>query len=246
MGMIEVHGRAKRLYALVSPISQQPCVYYCLKKYRRASRDKQWQLSRITTSGTVPFIIEDNTGKIQIDPQGAKLSPKTTHEGSPGQSNILFSSTIDDDPNEKWKEEVIHEGSILYILGFARTSKNGNNELRQQVSDKLRDLKTDHDKMMAYDKDGNGTIDSGEWDHARSDMEQQVLQEKLHRSKERSNQQLIIGAPPQNGLPFIIAETESEANLTRNYSWYIPPLLTIGVGAFIWTLIRVATFFNLL
>lgn len=246
MGMIEVHGRAKRLYALVAPLSQQPCVYYCLKKYRRASRDKQWQLSRITTSGTVPFIIEDDTGKIQIDPQGAKLDPKTTHEGSPGQSNILFSSTIDDDPNEKWKEEVIHEGSILYILGFARTSKNSNNDLRQQVADKLRDLKTDRDKMSEYDKDGNGTIDSAEWDHARSDMEQQALQEKLHHSKERSNQQLIIGAPPQKGLPFIIAETESEAHLTRNYTWYIPPLFTIGVGAFVWTLIRVATFFNLL
>jgi hypothetical protein len=245
MGMIEVHGRAKRLYALVSPMSQQPCVYYCLKKYRRANRDKQWQLSRITTSGTVPFIIEDDTGKIQIDPQGAKLSPKTTHEGAMGQSNILFSSTIDDDPNEKWKEEVIHEGSILYVMGFARTSKNGNNDLRQQVANKLRDLKTDRDKMMEYDSDGNGTIDSAEWDHARSDMEQQALQEKLQQTKERSNQQLVIGAPAQKGLPFIIAETESEANLTRNYSWYIPPLLTIGVGAFVWTLIRVGSFFNL-
>lgn len=245
MGMIEVHGRAKRLYALVSPISQQPCVYYCLKKYRRASRDKQWQLSRITSSGTVPFIIEDDTGKIKIDPQGAKLSPKTTHEGSPGQNNILFSSSIDDDPNEKWKEEVIHEGSILYVMGFARTSKSNNNDLRQQVADKLRDLKTDHNKMMTYDSDKNGTIDGAEWDKARSDMEQEALQEKLLQTKERSNQQLIIGAPPQKGLPFIIAETESEAHLTRNYTWYIPPLLLIGVSSFIWALIRTGTFLNL-
>jgi len=245
MGMIEVHGRAKRLYALVSPISQQPCVYYCLKKYRRASRDKQWQLSRITSSGTVPFIIEDDTGKIQIDPQGAKLSPKTTHEGSPGQNNILFSSSIDDDPNEKWKEEVIHEGSILYVLGFARSNKSNNNDLRQKVADKLRDLKTDRDKMMTYDADGNGTIDSAEWDQARSDMERQALQEKLQQTKGRSNQQLTIGAPPQKGLPFVIAETESEAHLTRNYTWYIPPLLIVGVASFIWALIRVGTFFNL-
>lgn len=245
MGMIEIQGRAKRLYALVSPMSQQPCVYYCLKKYRRANRDKQWQLSRITTSGTVPFIIEDDTGTVQIDPQGAKLMPKTIHEGSPGQSNILFSSSHDDDSNEKWKEEVIHEGSTLYIMGFARTTKNGDNTLRQQVANKLRDLKTDNDKMMAYDKNGDGTLDSAEWDRARNDMEQQALQEKLQQTTQRSNQHLTIGAPPQKGLPFIIAETASEAHLTRNYTWYIPPLLTLGAVAFVWTLIRVSTFLNL-
>lgn len=244
MGMIEIKGRAKRLYALVSPISQQPCVYYCLKKYRRAGRDKQWQLSRITTSGSVPFIIEDDTGTIQIDPQGAKLSPKYSREGSPGQSTLFFSGSIDHDANEKWQEEVIHEGSILYILGFARTTKGGDNNLRQQIGDKLRDLKTNRDKMMAYDHDGNGIIDSSEWDRARSDMEREALQEKLHQATQRSNKQLIIGAPPQKGLPFIIAETESEAHLTRNYSWYIPPLLAIGVGAFIWTLIRVGKILN--
>lgn len=245
MGMIEVHGRAKRLYALVSPLSHQPCVYYCLKKYHRASRDKQWQLSRITTSGTVPFILEDDTGKIQIDPQGATISPKNNHEGTLGQSNVLFTTAVDNDPNEKWKEEVVYEGSILYIMGFARTQKKEKDTLRQQVADKLRDLKTDRDKLMQYDKDGNGTIDSAEWDNARSDMEQQALQEKLQHSQSRSNQQLVIGASPQKGLPFIIAETESEAHLTRNYTWYIPPLLAIGIGAFIWTLVCVTDFFNL-
>lgn len=245
MGMIEMHGRAKRLYALVSPISQQPCIYYCLKRYRRTSRDKQWQLQRITTSGTVPFIIEDDTGTIQINPLGAKLSPKTTHEGSLGQNNIFYRGSIDNDPNEKWKEEVIYEGSMLYILGFARTQKNGDNDLRQQVAKKLRDLKTDRNKLMRYDTDSNGEIDSAEWDRARKDMEQQALHEKLQQSSERSNQQLTIGAPPQKGLPFIIAETESEAHLTRNYTWYIPPLLLLGTGSFIWTLIRVGTFLKL-
>ncbi|MEA3465460.1 MAG: GIDE domain-containing protein [Thermodesulfobacteriota bacterium] len=245
MGMIEVHGQAKRAYALVSPISQLPCVYYCLKRYRRTNRDKQWKLSQVTTSGTVPFLLEDDSGQISIDPQGAKLSPKTSIEGFPGQSNILFTSNSEANPYEKWKEEVFHEGCTLYVMGFARVLDKGRGNMRQNVAKKLRDLKTDRNKLMRYDQDGDGNIDAAEWDQARSDMEQQVLHEKLHRGQQRSNQQLVIGAPPQKGLPFIIAETASEAHLTRNYSWYVPPLLITGVATFIWALVRGGTYFHL-
>ena len=246
MGMIEVHGQAKRSYALVSPISQLPCIYYCLKKYRRTNRDNQWKLSQVTTSGTVPFILEDDSGQILIDPQGAKLSPKTSTEGFPGQSNILFTSNSEANPYEKWKEEVLHEGCTLYVMGFARALDKGQGNIRQSVAVKLRDLKTDPDKLMRYDQDGDGNINAAEWDQARSDMEQQVLHEKLHQGQQRGNKQLVVGAPPQKGLPFIIAETASEAHLTRNYSWYIPPLLATGIATFVWALVRAATYFHLL
>ena len=237
MGMIEVHGNAKRLYSLVSPISQLPCVYYCLKKYKRSKRNDNWRLSQITTSGTVPFLLEDDTGTIRIDPHGAKLSPQFSTEGFPGQSNILFSSGGESSQYEKWKEEVLHEGCNLYIIGFAHTlgaSESGS--IRNDVGQKLRDLKTDHAAMMRYDKDGDGNIDTAEWDQARKDMEKQALQEKLVNGQQRSNKQLVIGRPPQKGLPFIIAETESEQKLTERYSWYIPALLILAASNLIWAL----------
>lgn len=245
MGMVEVHGRARRLYALVSPISQLPCVYYCLKKYQRRRSDDAWRLTRVTSSGNIPFLLEDDSGKIQIDPRGAILKPKFSSEGFPGQSNILFSSASESSQYEKWREEVLHEGSNLYVMGFAHSAPNNNGgTVNDTVKQKLRDLKTDRNALMRYDKDGDGNIDAGEWDQARSDMEQQALREKLHSSRQRSNQQLIIGKPPQKGLPFIIAETESEAKLVRNYSWYAPALLTIASASLIWALYNSNRFFH--
>ncbi len=247
MGMIEVSGQAKRAYALVSPISQLPCVYYCLKKYQRNKRDNGWRVTQVTTSGNVPFILEDDTGSILIDPQGAQLKPQYSTEGVPGQSNILFSSSSETNQYEKWKEDVLHEGCNLYVLGFARsiddTKRTGN--ISHNIAQKLRELKTDRTAMMAYDADNDGSINAAEWDKARSDIEQQALREKLHHSQQRSNQQLVIGAPPQKGLPFIIAETESETHLTRNYSWYAPLLLFVALTSVIFALRSAADYFHI-
>lgn len=247
MGMIEVSGRAKRMYALVSPISQLPCVYYCLKKYQRNKRDDAWRVTQVTTSGNVPFILADDTGSIIVDPQGAQLSPQYSTEGVPGQSNILFSSASEANHYEKWKEEVLHDGCNLYVLGFARSidAAEHTGNISHKVAQKLRALKTDHAALMAYDADNDGKIDAAEWDKARSDMEQQALREKLHNNQQRSNQQLVIGAPPQKGLPFIIAETESETNLTRKYSWYSPLLLFVALASIIIALSCTANYFHL-
>jgi hypothetical protein len=247
MGMIEVHGQAKRLYALVSPISQLPCVYYCLKKYQRRNRDNQWRLSSVTSSGNISFILEDDSGQIRIDPQGATLSPQHKTEGFPGQSNILFTSGQEANPYEKWQEEVLHEGCNLYVMGFAHAIKtNGSEPIHRRVAQKLRALKRDRAQLMRYDNDGDGNIDAGEWDQARSDMEQQALQERLTTGQQRSNQQLIIGRPPQKGLPFIIAETTAESKLTGKYAWYVPLLLSTALATLIWALINVNHYFQLL
>jgi len=247
MGMIEVSGRAKRLYALVSPISQLPCVYYCLKKYQRNKRDDSWRVTQVTTSGNVPFVLEDETGSIRIDPQGAQLNPQYTTEGFPGQNTLLFSTERETNHYEKWKEEVLHDGCNLYVLGFAHSLATGEGKetIRHRVGEKLRELKSDREKLLQYDSDNDGKISTTEWDRARSDMEQQALREKLHHSQQRSNQQLVIGRPPQKGLPFIIAETESETKLTRNYSWYIPVLLFTAVTSIIVALRSAANYFHL-
>lgn len=247
MGMIEVSGRAKRVYSLVSPISQLPCVYYCLKKYQRNKREDSWRVTQVTTSANVPFILADDTGSILIDPQGAQLKPQYSTEGTPGQSNILFASAGEVNPYEKWKEEVLHEGCNLYVMGFARsvdaTERTGH--ISHSVARKLRELKMDKDALMAYDNDNDGKINAAEWDRARSDMEQQALHEKLLQSQQRSNQQLVIGEPPQKGLPFIIAETESETHLIRHYSWYAPLLLFVALVSIVVALRSAVNYFHL-
>ena len=233
MGMVEVYGKTRRQYALVSPTTQQPCVYYCLKRYRRNHKD-QWKLSSVTTSDSVPFTLEDDTGSITIDPRGALLKLETSHNDS--------GLTAAD---EKWEEQVIYENSMVYVLGFASTSQKYHGSLRERVAEKLRHLKSDRDTLMRYDHDGDGQISSHEWDNARTVMEQEVLHEKLQQGQQRSNEQLVIGAPPSKDLPFIIAATPSEEHLVRHYSWQIPLLLVGGLITFIWAIEACVSYFHL-
>lgn len=234
MGMVELYGKAKRQYALVSPNTLQPCVYYSLKRYRRTHKD-HWRLTSITTSDTVPFILEDDTGRISVNPHGATFRLKNSHS-----SSDLTSA------NEKWVEEVIYENSMVYVLGFASTAHKHQSSLGQRVAEKLRELKGNREQMMTYDRDSDGHVSSAEWDEARSDMEQQALHEKLQQGQDRSNEQLVLSAPPQKDLPFIIAETESEASLVSHYSWQVPLLLIAGLAAFAWAIKAGVTYFHLI
>nr|WP_320115274.1 hypothetical protein [uncultured Desulfuromonas sp.] len=234
MGMVELYGKAKRQYALVSPNTQQPCVYYALKRYRRTHKD-QWRLTSITTSDTVPFILEDDTGRITVNPHGATFRLKNSHS-----SSDLTSA------NEKWVEDVIYEDSMVYVLGFASTARKQQGSLSHRVAEKLRDLKGNREQMLTYDRDGDGNVSSAEWDEARADMEQEALHERLLQGRNRSNEQLVLSAPPQKDLPFIIAETESEASLVSHYSWQVPLLLIAGLAAFAWAIKAGVTYFHLI
>ncbi len=115
MGMVEVKGCALRRYALVSPMTQTPCVFYRLTKYRR-QRNNQWRVSSVSSSDNIPFLVEDDTGRIEVDPAGCRVSAGTKQEGRPGQVGFALSTGDSDD---KWVEEVIVDGTLLYVLGYA-------------------------------------------------------------------------------------------------------------------------------
>ncbi len=233
MGMVEVHGRANRLYALVAPMTQSACVWYRLRKYSR-DRNEKWRLVREVNSGHVPFQVDDGTGKVSINPVGASIKAKVRQVGYPGQSLLTFNAfggSISDD--EKWVEDVIYEGTSLYVLGYAQPQRQEKISLRERTVAKLRQLKLDHQAMRRYDTNGDGQVDQTEWEAARSDIEQQALQESLQEQgvSKRQEEHAIIVKPPQSRLPFIIAETGSEDHLTSKYGWTSLPLLAAGVAA---------------
>ncbi|PLY03228.1 MAG: hypothetical protein C0623_01875 [Desulfuromonas sp.] len=198
MGMVEIHGYARRKYALVAPMTSTPCVYYRLRTYRREQHGKNqgtWRLKSDTSSGHVPFYVEDQTGRVTVDPDRASVRAGTRQEGSPGQGNILLGGGSSYDSNEKWVEEVIHEGAFLYILGDARLQKQKRKSLNELKIEKLRNLKLDRAAMQKYDVDGDGQIDADEWQQARDDVEDQVLREQLATRQEAAKQEdaIVIG-----------------------------------------------------
>lgn len=232
MGLVEVHGRARRKYALVSPMGDVACVYYRLRKYRRERNDK-WRLISDADSSHVPFLVDDGTGSVTVDPMGALVRAKSRRTGTPGEMTMAFSgvSMVDDD--EKWVEEVIYEDTSLYVIGYARPLRHQEQTLGERVREKLRDLKLDPKALHRYDADGDGRISESEWDAARGAAEQQALNDHLavKQGRKRQEEHAVITRPHQRSLPFVIAETLSEAHLTRRYGFFSIPMLIAGLAA---------------
>ncbi len=216
MGRVEVHGNARRQYALFSPMTNIACIYYRLVRYKRNSKNN-WVVSSITSSGHVPFWIEDETGRVSIDPSAATVKAGHRQESMDEGSTAFggFSS-----PDEKWVEEMIYDGALVYVLGEAQVKRTDRAPRQQRRAEALRRIKQDSQKLSGYDTNKDGKIDVSEWQTARDDVDEQILHEDLSQSAQQKRQedQVVIGKPRHRGIPYIIAETASEAKLTGRYT----------------------------
>jgi hypothetical protein len=231
MGMVEVKGRAIRQYALISPMSHVPCVFYRLTKYHRQN-NRQWAVTSISSSDNVPFILEDDTGQVSIDPAGCKVRAGTRQEGAPGQVGL----TRFDDCDDKWVEEIIVEGTLLYVLGHASVKREDGPTLNERKIEALRELKRNPQNLQQFDTDGDGRISEDEWDAARGAVEEKVLHDSLKEKQRRKKQEEHVVIGKKQGRPLVIAETHSEAKLTSRFAAYTIPLFIGAAAATGWSL----------
>ncbi len=238
MGMVEIKGEAVRKYALLSPMSHTPCVFYRLTKYQRRGRDYQWRITSVSSSNNVPFYIEDETGRVEVNPAGCRVSAGSKQEGSPGQVGLM---KVVNETDEKWVEEVIIDGTLLYVLGFAAIKRRGGPTLAEKKIEALRELKRNPQNLQQFDLNGDGNIDEDEWDAARTAVEEKVLHESLQGKQGRKKQEEHIVIGRKKGRPLIISETHSEENLTARYQYYSIPLFiaaAIATGGSIYLLLN--------
>ncbi|PLX92090.1 MAG: hypothetical protein C0621_10080 [Desulfuromonas sp.] len=219
MGMVEIKGKALRSYALVSPKSQSPCVWYRVRYYRRDQRGN-WRITHRDESGPVPFLLRDATGTVSVNPEGAQIRVETRRSGKHEMLSILFSSALADDGQSKWEEDVFPEGSDLYVFGFADSRQQAGPSLRERTIAKLKALKEDRRELhKRFDRDGDGQIDDEEWQEARRTMEEEAAQDHLGERDPSLAQarRMVIRRPDRRSHPFVIAQTQSETHLTRSY-----------------------------
>lgn len=220
MGMVEVKGKAVRQYSLISPMTHTPCVYYRLTKYRR-EKNNQWKVSSVSSSDNVPFLLEDDTGRVEIDPAGCRVSAGSKQEGTPGQVGLTHRSNDSDD---KWVEETIIDGTLIYVLGYAAVKRDDGPTMTERKIEALRELKRKPEKLQQFDSDGDGKISDSEWDAARASVDDQITRELLAEKTERKKQEEHIVIGKKQGHPLIITETHSEDHLTSRYLFYSIPL----------------------
>jgi hypothetical protein len=74
MGLVEVSGLAAGPFTMKAPITDMPCYYYrtMVWEWKKAGKNKEW-VKIIDESLHLPFYLDDNTGRVLVNPQGAEL-----------------------------------------------------------------------------------------------------------------------------------------------------------------------------
>lgn len=78
MGLVELHGKATGDPGFVAPFSLTPCLFYKATVEKENDKSGSKYLSFRTYSKEVPFHLQDETGKVLVDPKGAELDLEPT------------------------------------------------------------------------------------------------------------------------------------------------------------------------
>jgi hypothetical protein len=131
MGMVEISGLAVGPYTMVAPITARPCYYYrtLVWEWKLEGKNKKW----VKVAGEcmhVPFFVDDNTGRVLVDPRGADLdlhrdfqeefcdSFFTTKDSAPANVHSFLSRHGVVTSNKiKVEEYCIKPKNSLFILG---------------------------------------------------------------------------------------------------------------------------------
>ena len=231
MGVVEVNGTAMQKYALKAPYSLADCIYY---NYRVMERTKQkiasdagtdaWRVTNHGNSGHVPFYVEDDTGKILVNPKGAVISGAQTNEYTSSFAAMLSGSATQ--PNRRIIETIIPAGAELYIIGFAKPNSQAPDDRKQAYRRRLKALKSDPVAMAQYDSDGDGSISFDEWAVAKAELDNQLLAEQI--SADKDNDKVVIERHPGHGVFYISDKKESD--ILSSYRWKVPLFGAIGFG----------------
>jgi len=130
MGLVEITGLANGPYTMPAPVTGLPCYYYRTMAWRweRTGKSSKW-VKVADESLNLPFYLDDNTGRVLVDPNGAEMD---IHRDFHEEYNSLFSSTLEvsapvcsflarhavsTDNKIKIEEYCIKPKNALFILG---------------------------------------------------------------------------------------------------------------------------------
>ncbi len=131
MGLVEISGLAIGPYSLVAPITGRPCYYFrtMVWQWKRQGKSDTW-VKEADVSLHVPFYLDDNTGRVLVNPQGADLDihcdfkEEFSHsifssslEIPANITNFLLMHGVSTDKKIKIEEYCIKPKNSLFVLG---------------------------------------------------------------------------------------------------------------------------------
>ena len=216
MGLVEVSGEARQKYLLKTPYSLLDCVFYRYKvvEQYKTHKGRAQRILASGNSGWMPFYLEDESDHILVEPEGAVIEGLITQTFHPGTTSTAGPWAAYDSAslNITIVETLIPVGYSIYALGTAQRRTCAFSRRREELLERLRELKSSPDRLSAYDLNGDGKVDIKEWEQARQDVERQLMEESLHETEDPDD--VFIGKSEQ-GQPFIISSKSEKALVRR-------------------------------
>jgi hypothetical protein len=131
MGMVELNGLAVGPYTMVAPVTARACYSYrtFVWEWKQCGKNKRW-VKVAAECMHVPFFLDDNTGKVLVDPRGADLDLHqdfhqefcdgfftTKQEAPPNVRSFLSRHGISTTNKIKVEEFCIKPKNALFLLG---------------------------------------------------------------------------------------------------------------------------------
>jgi hypothetical protein len=131
MGLVEVNGLAVGPFTMTAPVTGLPCYYYRTVAWRWEQRGKSSEWVKVADeSQHVAFYLDDNTGKLLVNPLGAEMEihrdfhEEYSHSLFSGNADLpanvsafLSRHAISTDKKLKVEEYCIKPKNSLFILG---------------------------------------------------------------------------------------------------------------------------------
>ncbi|MDX1488402.1 MAG: GIDE domain-containing protein [Acidiferrobacterales bacterium] len=240
-GYVELEGTGRLMEGapIIAPLSGLPCVWY---RYRveRLERDhyggrtrQRWVTVERGQSQDI-FWLEDDTGRVVVDPEGAEITPKHKDvwnarpdlAGFARQpaSVVHYLTSHPSEQRHRFTEERINPGDYIYAIGFLKNigSHAAWPTVDEEVRQLLRAWKQDQTTLkQRFDLDNDGTIDQKEWKLARSQARREVLKERRQQNKQFVEGINVLARPADRQRPFLLSAYRQTHLIKRYRIWAV-------------------------
>lgn len=224
-GYVELIGRGDYFVPnqpVISQLTQTNCLWYRFSVEKK-DHDGDWHTEESGSSDD-SFLLRDETGDCNIDPEGAEIITQHKKHWTSGY--------------HRYTEWMLLKNDVIYVLGTFRTEGGSTAEFNAHAERNA--LLTEWKKNMPdlhrrFDLNGDGELDETEWMLARRAAKREVERKA---QEIRSQSDVNVLSKPIDGKLFVISNLTPE-KLARHYLYWVWGNLFLffaGLAGFGWVL----------
>jgi len=235
-GYVELEGVGKQMDGppIVAPLSGISCVWYRylieeqVTTYNNKGRSEaRWVIVGKGESTDV-FWLEDATGRVAIDPEGAQVTPKhkevwhsrpgaSSYSTLPGFIAHFMSSGPSANPH-RFTEELICKGERIYALGMLKNiGSHINAPMHEEIGFLLNQWKQNQAALkQRFDLSHDGNIDGKEWMLVRAQARREVMKARTEEQQQSVEPINLLGPTHDSTRPYLLSAIPQE-DLVKHY-----------------------------